>query len=536
MAFGPISDLKDKLQEGVSSLSSSGFFSSLFPQGGGGFPFREVSGVDISSSGIKIITARKSADGINVTRSLFSPLPSFKDDEERRKKRMLLLSRLLEDEEIEPDSMILTLPAGEVSYRIVKLPFTNRHKINALLAFELEKYIPFHLDEVAFGSMVLETDREKGETSLLVASCSRVILAEELRSLADAGINPVGISTRATGIALSLLLQEQENLSIGASALLDVGEEYSVLAIQSGGVLKSLHTHDAGSSSLRTKEGAEELLRFIQLALFAYQREYPDAPLKRLLLSGEGRSEPVLRDALVLLENLEVKEWSFFSPRFSVEGFQPGSVELPLFSVSLGLAVGTCERGEVPLNFRTGEYAFKSDKREYAALFKRVGVLSLLLLLLLGVDVLYKKYTLEARLNRITKEIRSEFHRLSPETRRVVNEVAQLETKLREIKARQRNIASFAGVKGQFLEGFAEMNKALTGQDAELLSLRYSDETLRFEAETSSFEGADRIKNTLTEVPFFKRVVLEDMRLDRQRNRVRVSGTLFLSEREGEEG
>ncbi len=506
-------------------------FPSLFARRQNG-ALKEVSGVDIASNGIKVVTALKTEEGVKVVRSLFSPLPAFHDDPKRNEKTAQLLAQLLEDEQIDPENVVLTLHPEEVSYRILTVPFVNRRKINAVLPFELEKYIPFHLEDVCFASMVLK--EKEGETSLLVASCKKVVLEEELQILQEAGINPIGISTDAAGIATSLLMLEEEKES--ASALLYVGIDHSTICIQQGGMLKSINSCDVGGRSLKTKEGSEDLLRFIQLALFAYQREPDSSSLKTISLAGEGHTEPILLDALKLLRDVEIKEWSFFSPHFSVEGFQPGLVDLSLFPAALGLSVGLLKQQE-PLNFRTGQFAFRSEKREYAALMKQLGVMASLLLLLLGVNVEYQKLSLHSEVQGVKKEIRSQFHLLSPDSTRIVNALAQLETKLKEAEAERKSLALYAGVKGQFLDGFADMSQAIfnvSKNAMELISLRYDNETIRLEGETSSFERADRIKNALEAVPSFKKVAIEDMRLDKQRNRVRLQGLISFSE--GTEG
>jgi len=94
-----------------------------------------------------------------------------------------------------PDSVIADLPGELVSLRAVRLPRAAAKHIAEVLPFEMESIIPFAPESAIIDYQNIETSAE--ELHLLVAAAPRERVADRLKQLRDAGIEPRSICAGA---------------------------------------------------------------------------------------------------------------------------------------------------------------------------------------------------------------------------------------------------------------------------------------------------------------------------------------------------
>ncbi|HKV56620.1 MAG TPA: type II secretion system protein GspL, partial [Candidatus Binataceae bacterium] len=117
-----------------------------------------------------------------------------------------------------PEIVISSLPGEFVAKRLLALPFTDRRRLQQVVAFALEEHLPFAVDDaiVAFARV----GRQAGETLVIAAAARREVVRDHLEMLARAGLDPK-IVTLGT-LALAEMLTRVRNGSGGAHLVVDI--------------------------------------------------------------------------------------------------------------------------------------------------------------------------------------------------------------------------------------------------------------------------------------------------------------------------
>ena len=99
------------------------------------------------------------------------------------------------------------------------------------------------------------------------------------------------------------------------------------------------------------------------------------------------------------------------------------STALPRYAEALGLALSPAQGTQI--NFRQGEFVFGKESIERRHRLTSVGLVSLILLGLIGGDFYLHYHQKEKKFQALKQELRSEFTKTFPQTKNVSNEVEQ---------------------------------------------------------------------------------------------------------------
>jgi hypothetical protein len=151
----------------------------------------------------------------------------------------------IKDEKIPTDSVGLVVDTGLAAFRSVKVPFSDRSKIEEVIKFEVENQLPqWSIDEVIVDFLVLSTTGV--ESNLLVTAVPKESLAREITALERAGLEPVEVELEATAMinaAESAGLFDAES----ACVLVHFGDSSTSVAVVDGGTVKSMRAIHSGA-------------------------------------------------------------------------------------------------------------------------------------------------------------------------------------------------------------------------------------------------------------------------------------------------
>lgn len=253
-----------------------------------------------------------------------------RDRPEALKERLAgILSRLPK----RPGFVTLGLPRRLVTMRSISIPAVGEEEMKGIVDYEVERHIPFPLEEAQYDFQVLAHDAE--QATVLLAATKKEEIGRYLTLLREAGITPtaLGVSTFAS---FNTLFYNQGGGAEPVKALIDLRDGEVELGLAKNGVLRY--------SRCVTLDPAAPLERLVSelSALVGYLDANGDRHAGRISLSGTSAGKGDLLRHLGERTGLEVE---FLQPfqRIKAKDVDPQAAH------SLGSAVGLALHGLVAL-------------------------------------------------------------------------------------------------------------------------------------------------------------------------------------------
>ncbi|MBV8773190.1 MAG: hypothetical protein JO166_12805, partial [Deltaproteobacteria bacterium] len=254
------------------------------------------------------------------------------------------------------DLVISSLPSEYVAKRLLALPFTDRRRLQQVVAFALEEHLPFAVDDavVAFARV----GRESTNTLVIAAAVRRDIVREHLELLGRAGLDPKTVTLSA--LALAGMLARSRNGNPGAHLVIDIESACtSMVLVDSEGTPRAMRTVGHGldfqvNGALRAPATNAIFAAARQTILAHGEEERPE-----LILAGAAAETPGMRDLAARTLQVPVRDIGEFDCSTLIRG-----------SARIAKRFGGCIAmllGEAPshplelLNFRHGEFAFRGS-------------------------------------------------------------------------------------------------------------------------------------------------------------------------------
>ena len=218
-----------------------------------------------------------------------------------------------------PAAWVLCAKSDNAIARKLTLPFKGKSKVAAAVAFELEPYLAFPIDELAVDYNVIR--EANGNTEVLAVGVRRTLLEEQLDVLSAGGIEIEGIGLDAMG--LTSLLRASQGGS-GLTAALHVRDSGSSLVVTQGATLVFLRHLPLTANQFRDEPGAAA--REVQNTLRAFQASWPeeDAALPELIVTGRVMPEALRLDfeqeLAVSIRYVDLLDGVKFAGRSDLEG------------------------------------------------------------------------------------------------------------------------------------------------------------------------------------------------------------------------
>ena len=200
----------------------------------------ECVGLDIGQTGLKAVRFRRRLSGRETIDYFQHPMPFARPEDLEPAKRVQSLRGFLWQHGLyATDRLVTAIPCQDLFVRTLSFPFKDSTKLAQVVPFEVENLVPMPLEDLAIGSLVLPPGltsegafRESKNAEVLVTAAPKDKLAEHLRFLAQADVEPSAINVDA----LALFSVTQYLRSEGAPvpqdlAIIDVGASKTTLCL-----------------------------------------------------------------------------------------------------------------------------------------------------------------------------------------------------------------------------------------------------------------------------------------------------------------
>jgi len=525
---------------------------------------QKIIGLDIGSHSIKAIQLRRTFRGFELVGFREKKIP--REGETAPSDAVAQsLAELFSEGRLSGDTVITSIPGHQVSARIIKLPFSDRKKLDQVISFELEGYTPFNIEEMVVSYHVVNV--EEGEAQVLALLVKKDVLRDHLEVLGRVDISPkiVDVDVLALFSISSLMLQGEEGpfsvVDIGASkasiCIVDDGHVSMIRSLPIGGeAITEAIVREFGLSreeaeqaktlhgvTLEGQEVSEEerrfskciessvsaLVREMRQTFHAYGAEHHQG-VRRMFVCG-GTS--ALRNLVPYLSRevgVEVEPLSVLEAPFNT--LPMGSVPPGLLPHGLGLGLRAVGNGGFSqVNFRKDEFAFRSEIKEIKGKVLYAGILVLAILLLASFDFFLKLTVKQRHYKDLNAEVRTVFTTTLPEVKGIVNEVQQMRSKIQEVK-KGSLLFSEAGEEGMtVLDLMREVTLRIPDDvQVDIKDLVIDKGRVAITGETDSFESVDKIRAGLQQFTGFKRVGLTHAKVGAKGEKVEFKFSISMAE------
>ena len=191
-----------------------------------------------------------------------------------------------------PDEVVVGLPRRATVLRFLDLPSVEEEDLDGLLAYEIEKHLPFPPDEACFGFQVLE--RNGGRVKVLVVAARRADVESAVEQVRRLGLQPTAVDVSALAAADAVLSGRRRKAETLALVGIN-GREAEVTVIERGTLRYSR------AVPLDQGDQRESLLRELERAL-----EGVGSPSRLLFQGGDEELGRLARAEL----GVEAEQWS----------------------------------------------------------------------------------------------------------------------------------------------------------------------------------------------------------------------------------
>jgi hypothetical protein len=400
------------------------------------------------------------------------------------------------------DVVISSLPGEYVAKRLLALPFTDRRRLQQVVAFALEEHLPFAVDDavVAFARV----GRESGNTLVIAAAARRDIVRQHLELLGGAGLDPKTVTLSA--LALAEMLTRARDNRPSAHLVIDIESACtSIVLVDAAGTPRAMRTVGHGmdlhvNGALRAPASNAILAAARQTMLAHGGQERPE-----LILAGAAAETPGVPDLVAQTLQVQVRDIG----EFDYSGLIRGSAAISKrFTGCVAMLLGEAPSSPLELlNFRQGEFGFRGRRGTTAplripALLAGAAAFAGIVQFSLGAAVsLRQVHLLDHQIQRLT----------APALEKVDPAIAQasLKAKIADMSKRLRLMGGSLG-HGLPLDVLEVLSRALPpGIPAEVEMLQIDDSGMKLEGEADSFTTVDQVKRALERHGDFGQVQLD---------------------------
>lgn len=291
-------------------------------------------GLDIGTSAVKLVKLKLTKGGFELcgyASEAFSGNPEP------------VLKKILPAQEVKAISLSFSGPSTIIRY--INFPRMKAQELRQALKFEVQKQIPFSVDEVNLDGCILKEDLAGNKMLVLVAAVKKELVNSRLKLMQDLGIKVIGVSLDSLALinAFSFNYSDDETLKNKTVALLNIESTLVNLNILEGNTPRFSRDIVTGTSSFLTDPPANREEIFTNLAAeirtsFDYYEAQSVSSVAKIFLSGSGAGFPGLKDKLAGILGIEIISWD--SLRKLVINANPDAQKIKAAAGELAVAVG----------------------------------------------------------------------------------------------------------------------------------------------------------------------------------------------------
>lgn len=268
----------------------------------------ECVGLDIGQTGLKAVRFRRRLSGRETVDYFQHPLPFARPEDLEPARRVQSLRGFIWRHGLyATDRLVTSIPCQDLFVRTLSFPFKDSAKLAQVVPFEVENLVPMPLEDLAVGSLILPPQqsiegvaRDVKGSDVLVTAAPRDKIAEHLRFLAQADVEPSAINVDAMALYSVTQYLQEEGASVPPDlAIIDVGASKTTLCLVQGGRPVVLRTILWGGNHLTHALAVRHACSFADAE--RHKRTIAVEQVKGLL-------EPILRELRITLQAYEGHE------------------------------------------------------------------------------------------------------------------------------------------------------------------------------------------------------------------------------------
>jgi len=444
------------------------------------------------------------------------------------------LAELSEQVDLKADTSICSIPAEQISYRNLQMPFRDRKRIRQAIVFEVETMVPFPIEDLIVDFTLVD---QLDQNEILAASIRRSLISEYLDNLQGNGVDPSLLDIR--GVPMALWLLKRDDMP-DSGLLLEIGRTRSTMVLfqkRRISLIRSFPFGDGLMAQAMSKEPAERLegtrtdekieslftsfcgdVRHTIHAFGGWRKG--EVKPERAFITGEGslypETESILERVLhIPVEGINVaRDAKVAMGEDIAQAWDPATMDN-----ALALALRDNKQG-MGFNFRKGEFEVRRRYLGFMKLMRNVVIFLVIIVSLFIADLGTEYYFLKKRYMMLDNQISQIFRQTLPEVTRIVDPVQQMRTKINEIKASDLSLPGI-GREQKVLDLLRDISIRISGSlDVKVLNMVVDPETVQIKGKTDTFNTVDSIKKGLEPSQYFSEVTISSANLDRSGKRV----------------
>lgn len=365
-----------------------------------------ILGIDIGSHSVKLALVERAFNEFRILQFIEHPL-SLQTRLPHEELIALALEQVFKNYDLRADVVSTSYPGHLLSSRVLDFPFVNHKKLNQVLEFELENYVPFAMEDIIFDFHVL--NREEAQAQILCLYLQQEKFAKYLECFSRAGVDPKYFGADLTdfsGIANIAMVPQNEYY-----AICDIGHSKTNLLVMRGTELKyarsigigglhftraiqrAFNVNSEKAESLKISRGklhvreqdtdqisrnlnhvGAELVSSIKQTFLGFDNIFGHHPICAIYCTGGSSKLGGLLDYLSFHLRANVLELD--SLNMVSHNLEDTAEASKIMTQALANALRPIFSNRFPqINFRKGIFSFKQDIQVLTSELKNVGVM-----------------------------------------------------------------------------------------------------------------------------------------------------------------
>ena len=410
----------------------------------------------------------------------------------------------------------VALPASDVSFRNLRIPFKGAKKIRQVLPYEIEPLLPMAVDGLVIDFQPIGTAGTAGQTEIVAAAVEKDRISTCLDTLAKFAIDPDKITIGAYPAALCLQRTPGRAADI---LLLDIDADQCTIIISAAGQVQLVRTVGLQPDPERRPQ---TLAAEIQRLLLAYESDTDRGfQPETIFLTGRGLDAVDYKTGIAQYSGHPTVRLNLAADTATEKAFlTQGNWQPHQMDAALALALIQAEKTDC-LNFRTGPFAARKQWTENRDSFIKTGILALLVLMIAFINVAIDTYSAQKQLRQLDDQIRETFTATFPDVAKIVDPLQQMKLKIDEVKKKQL-LEGNSGTYMPRVDLLRHISRQIPAQmDVDLNRLVVGPDNVLVSGVTDTFNSVDEMKSQLERVDLFKSVTISSANIEKPDNRVR---------------
>ena len=163
--------------------------------------FQASLGIDVEEAGVSMVYLKTSFRGVILAAQEMYPTETNASPQEKLKQIKEAVNDFVLKNRVAAANVYLSIPREMVIVRYMELPVAAKENLRETLRYEMERYVPFSVDDVYFDYKIVSEDPDSGRMLLLVLVVGKETIAPYFDFAAPIGAGISGIEIGSTAVA-----------------------------------------------------------------------------------------------------------------------------------------------------------------------------------------------------------------------------------------------------------------------------------------------------------------------------------------------